>query len=88
MYLNETSGVIELREAPEPWGPWSDPITVVTRGGPYTGCYGAYLYPAFFENNGETIYFNMSLWGPYNVFLMKATFVKYTRVPIFWELYQ
>ena len=87
-YLNETSGAIELREALEPWGPWSDPKTVVTRSGQYAGCYGAYMHPAFFKNNGQTIYFNMSLWGPYNVFLMKATLVRYTGISHVWELYQ
>ena len=88
LYLNETSGAIELRESPDPWGPWSDPKTIVTRAGQFSGCYGAYLHPAFFEHNGETIYFNMSLWGPYNVFLMKATLVRYTRISHVWELYQ
>jgi hypothetical protein len=90
MYLNETSGAIELREAEQPWGPWSDPISVVNRSGDNAGCYGAYLHPAFYQDNGRTIYFNMSLWVPYNVFLMKATLVKYTGIlePQLWESYQ
>ena len=72
LYFNHAAYAIELREAPEPWGPWSDPIPVLTGQKP-PGLYGSYMNPLYVENDGETIYFTMSLWNPYDVFLVKAT---------------
>ena len=72
LYLNHNDYAIELREAPEPWGPWSDPIEVLT-GLEAPGLYGSYMNPLYVENGGETIYFTMSLWNPYDVYVVKAT---------------
>ncbi len=74
-YLNAHSHDLELREAPYPWGPWSEPFTLV-EASQYPGLYGAFMHPWLVENNGETIYFTMSLWFRYNVFLMKVSFKK------------
>jgi hypothetical protein len=74
-YLDESRAAIVIREAAELWGPWSPPMSLVA-GGRFPGLYGAYLHPWFVENEGETIYFTMSQWGPYNVFWMKARLVK------------
>jgi hypothetical protein len=30
------------------------------------------MHPWLVENEGEVIYFTMSQWGPYSVFLMRA----------------
>ena len=70
-YLNEESRAIEIREAIEPWGPWSEPFELAS-GGRYPALYGAYLHPEYVEDDGRVIYFTMSQWGPYNVFLMRA----------------
>jgi len=77
MYLNESIACIEIRQAEQPQGPWSAPTTVVC-GNEYPALYGAYMHPRYMENNGETIYFTMSQYGPYNVFLMK---MKFEQIP-------
>jgi hypothetical protein len=74
-YLNERQAALVIREARELWGPWSSEQTLVSAAD-YPGLYGAYLHPWLVENEGETIYFAMSQWGPYAVFLMKATLAK------------
>jgi hypothetical protein len=73
-YLNENTASIELREAEEPWGPWSAPI-VVTTAHDYPQLYGAFMTPSFLKDEGKTFYFIMSMYGPYNTFLMKAKLV-------------
>lgn len=73
MYLNEKKACIEIRESEEPNGPWSDP-KLVACGNKYPALYGAYMHDKYFVNNGETVYFLMSQYGPYNVFLMEMKF--------------
>lgn len=48
---------------------WSK-VKVLTTSEQYPGLYSPYLHPA--KNKADKIYFTMSLWGPYNVFLMRA----------------
>jgi len=74
LYLNHDKYAIEVRQAPEPWGPWSEPVEVAT-GIQFPGLYGSYMNPLLVENGGRTMYFTMSLWGPYDVYLVKATFI-------------
>jgi hypothetical protein len=74
MYLKEGTGVV-MHEGITPWGPWSDPITVIPKE-EYPGLYGPYMNEKYLEDNGKTIYFTLSLWGPYNVFWMKVTLDK------------
>lgn len=71
-YLNEDTASLELREAQYPWGPWSAPHTLVTARD-FPQLYGAFMTPSYLQNNGRTLYFIMSLFGPYNTFLMEAT---------------
>ena len=71
-YLNESAGRIELRQATDPAGPWSEPFELASSVG-YPGLYGAFLSPWLVEDYGRVVYFVMSQWGPYNTFLMKAT---------------
>ena len=71
-YLNEHKYALEVRAAPYPWGPWSSPSIIVS-GFEYPGLYGAFMTPAWTENNGEYVYFLMSQWWQYNVFLMRMT---------------
>lgn len=72
-YLDEYQRAIVIREAPDLTGPWSDP-TVLVSGDDYPSLYGAFLHP--WASDGETIYFNMSQWGPYNVLLMRARLIR------------
>jgi len=80
MYLYEPTFNIYMRQAPNPWGPWSDRICVVN--GPVMHpevsgvVYGSFLHPRFVENAGESVYFTMSKWFDYDVYLMKASFRK------------
>jgi hypothetical protein len=71
-YLNEDRAALVIRSAPALWGPWSDESVLVS-GADYPQLYGAYMHPWLLEEEGETVYFTMSLWRPYNVFLMRAT---------------
>ncbi len=66
---------IVLRQSPTPWGPWSEPILIASHK-QYPSLYGSYLNPKYVENDGESVYFTMSLWDPYDVFWMKARFKK------------
>jgi hypothetical protein len=74
-YLDEKQAAIVIREAPELWGPWSPSLQLVS-GRSFPALYGAFLHPWYVENNGESIYFTMSQWGPYSVFWMRADLVK------------
>lgn len=66
MYLQGED--IILRSATVPTGPWSTPQVVVSSAD-YPGLYGGFMHP--WSANG-TIYFTMSQWDPYNVYLMKV----------------
>ena len=70
-YLDDVFDRLVIREAPELWGPWGPGLPLADSQA-YPGLYGAYLHPWYVENLGETIYFTMSQWGPYAVYLMKA----------------
>jgi hypothetical protein len=72
------AGHIVLRQAPEPWGPWSEPIVLINVSGPGgTGLpYAPYTNPLYVGNGGETVFFTMSKWDPYDVYLMRARFIK------------
>lgn len=69
MYLNDPEGKIELRVADEITGPWSDPY-IAARAADFPSLYAPYQFPKW--NDTENIYFNMSLFGPYQVFLMRT----------------
>lgn len=72
LYLNDPMGLIELRVAEEITGPWSEPY-VAARATEYPALYAPFQFPKW--NDTEDIYFNMSLFGPYQVFLLR------TRIP-------
>jgi len=48
---------------------WSE-VRVLASDKEYPGLYCAYMHPL--KNNGDRLYFLMSMWKPYNVFLMTA----------------
>jgi hypothetical protein len=70
MYLNDPAGLIELRTAGEITGPWSEP-RIVARATRFPSLYAPYQFPKW--NDGPDIYFTMSMFGPYQVFLMKTS---------------
>jgi hypothetical protein len=70
-YLNEDTASLQLREAEHLWGPWTTPHTLATARD-YPQLYGAFMTPSFLRDNGRTLFFVMSQYGPYNTFLMKA----------------
>ncbi|WP_431876229.1 DUF4185 domain-containing protein [Amycolatopsis sacchari] len=69
LHLDDPRGAILLRTADRLTGPWS-PGEVAVPGAQYPGLYGGYLHP--WALDGPDIYYLMSQWGPYNVFLMRS----------------
>lgn len=61
------AGNAYIREGITPWGPWGDPIELVSAA-EYPGLYSPYMNPRYVSDNGRRIYFSLSLWDPYNVF--------------------
>lgn len=68
-YLDESRHGLVIRDAAEASGPWSEP-QMLARSAGYPGLYGSYIHPV--SGKGNEFYFLMSMWYPYNVFLMKA----------------
>lgn len=69
IYLIDDAGLIVLRTAESLTGPWGEP-RVVVRSTAYPALYAPFLYPI--GNDGPDIVFNMSLFGPYNVYVMRT----------------
>jgi hypothetical protein len=79
MYADGLNNV-QLRTADTPEGPWSAPIRVASSI-TYPGLYAPFIHPLsgtgqLTDANGDpdlnTLYWNMSLWGNYNVVLMQT----------------
>lgn len=68
------AGNAYIREGLTPWGPWGEPLEMVS-GKEYPGLYSPYIHPRYVSDDGQTIYFTLSLWGPYNVFWFSADLV-------------
>ena len=68
-YFNGDRYQIAMRTAEDITGPWSEPYELAS-GGDYAQLYGSYIHPL--SVTGDNLYFLMSMWLPYNVFLMKA----------------
>ncbi|OBB60490.1 hypothetical protein A5757_10245 [Mycobacterium sp. 852013-51886_SCH5428379] len=71
---------IQMRTASQPQGPWSSPVTLA-RSVDYPGLYAPMIHPwsgtgLLTGEDGEpdvrTLYWNMSIWGDYNVVLMET----------------
>ncbi len=80
MMYGDGNNNVQLRYADSPEGEWSAPITVATST-TYPGLYAPMIHPwsgtgKLVDNNDDpdvsTLYWNMSLWGNYNVVLMKT----------------
>ena len=68
-YFSSDRYNISMRTADFITGPWSEPYELVS-GKDYPQLYGSYFHPL--SATGESLYFLMSMWMPYNVFLMKV----------------
>jgi len=68
-YLNETKFGAVLRTADCLTGPWSDE-EIIASSDIYPQLYAPYLLPRW--NDGPEIYFTMSQFGPYNVYLLET----------------
>lgn len=69
LYFNGTRYEISLRTADYIAGPWSEPLKLVD-GWQYAQLYGSYIHPL--SLTGDKLYFIMSMWLPYNSYLMSA----------------
>jgi Domain of unknown function (DUF4185) len=70
--LDQPMNSIVLRTAPSPAGPWSAEQVVVS-GQQYPGLYGGFIHP---WSSGSDLYFTVSRWQQYQVFLMHTTLTK------------
>lgn len=70
MYSDAT-GTVVMRTSDSPQGTWSS-ATPLVNSLQYPGLYAPMMDPL---STGQDIYWNLSLWGDYNVALMKTTLV-------------
>jgi Domain of unknown function (DUF4185) len=79
MYANGSNNVV-MRTADTPEGPWTAPITVATSK-QYPGLYAPMIHPwsgtgELTDSSGQPdvkdLYWNMSVWGDYNVVMMQT----------------
>jgi hypothetical protein len=68
-YLDTTKAALVVRESDSPQGVWSDGAPTVTVLD-YPELYGGFIHP---WSSGSDLYFNISTWSDYNVYLMHAT---------------
>ncbi|WP_433608254.1 DUF4185 domain-containing protein [Prescottella agglutinans] len=67
-YLDTAKTAIVLRESDSPQGEWSDGAPMVSVLD-YPELYGGFIHP---WSRGNDLYFTISTWSDYNVFLMRA----------------
>lgn len=70
MYLDPQQDAVVLRFANELTGPWGS-AHIVVDSADQPGLYAPYIVPL--QDIGDDVWFTMSKWGPYNVFLMQMT---------------
>ncbi len=63
-----------VAEGLSPWGPWGEPFTLTSQA-ETPGLYAPYLNPRYVADGGRTVYFTLSIWGPYSVFWYAADLV-------------
>lgn len=68
-YFNSDRYNITMRTAEDITGPWSEPYELAS-GRDYPQLYGSFFHPLSIK--GDNLYFTMSMWMPYNAFLMKV----------------
>jgi hypothetical protein len=67
-YLDPIRGDLVLREANSPQGEWTAPSTLIDTA-EYPKAYGGFIHPWSTSNE---LYFTISEWDSYNVYLVKA----------------
>jgi hypothetical protein len=77
---NANENDLVMLDSPTLWGPWSSEHVLIS-GQQNPGAYGGYMSPLLTENNGQDIYFTVSEWGPYAVFLYHAQLNEAAPVP-------
>ena len=70
-YTDNEAFSIVIRIADDIWGPWSDSMTIVDAT-EYPSLYGSYVHPDLVENEGEVVYFIMSIFSEYNTYVMSV----------------
>ncbi|MBB5913797.1 hypothetical protein BJY24_002664 [Nocardia transvalensis] len=68
VYLDPARAAIVLRTAAEPQGAWTDGVELASTND-YPKAYGGFIHP---WSTGRDLYFTMSAWDSYNVYLMHA----------------
>lgn len=69
LYFNGPRYEISFRTANHITGPWSEPAKLVD-GWQYAQLYGSFIHPISLK--GDELYFIMSMWLPYNSYLMSV----------------
>ncbi|WP_024801434.1 DUF4185 domain-containing protein [Nocardia sp. BMG51109] len=69
VYLDPARQAIVLRTAAEPQGAWNEGLPLVNTT-EYPASYGGFIHP---WSTGKDLYFTMSAWDSYNVYLMHST---------------
>ncbi|MDZ4235017.1 MAG: DUF4185 domain-containing protein, partial [Dietzia sp.] len=67
MYSQGFDSVV-MRTADNPWGPWSDATTLIDYS-VLPGVYGAFMHP---WAQGNDLYYLVTTWNAYNVFLVRT----------------
>ncbi|NLU84636.1 DUF4185 domain-containing protein [Rhodococcus sp. HNM0569] len=67
-YLDTSKAAIAVRESNSPQGEWTDSVPMVSAA-EYPELYGGFIHP---WSSGGELYFTLSTWSDYNVFLMRA----------------
>ena len=67
LYSDAQNNIV-MRQSPRPEGPWGQPRILLSHKAIPT-MYGAYIHP---WSSGNSLYFTMSTWDAYNVFLMRT----------------
>lgn len=65
------TGVVSMRVAGSPEGPWSSPQTLVDRK-MFPNAYAPMIHPSSITSEGPYLYYTLSTWDAYNVFLLRT----------------
>ncbi len=68
-YMSEKSHALVMRDATEITESWTE-AKILVKSADYPGLYAPYILPV--KQQADVLYFTMSMWWPYNVFIMKA----------------
>lgn len=68
-YLDTATAALVVRESTTPQGQWSAPTPTVSAA-QYPELYGGFIHP---WSQGSDLYFTLSTWSDYNVYLMHAS---------------